>query len=140
MCSTKIPKVSKCSATMLAIKLFKSRKNNTFLNTILNYFFSNFFINTVDPIVNQAALHKCAAENNQIMTKFILTELEKVNPNVQDNLGRTPLMIAAEFGNYEIVKILIHGTSKTNHADAIQTDHLGRDVFCYATLDTTDPQ
>merc|ERR1711972_1292281 len=93
--------------------------------------------NIVDPITNQSPLHRCAVENNDKMMKFLMVNLREVDPNVQDNMGRTPLMLAAEYGNIESVELLLEGAGFTDKSDAGIVDILGRDVFCYATVDTT---
>merc|ERR1712066_892293 len=71
------------------------------------------------------------------MIKFLMINLREVDPNVQDNMGRTPLMLAAEYGNIESVELLLEGAGFTDKSDAGIVDILGRDVFCYATVDTT---
>merc|ERR1712166_1027868 len=46
-------------------------------------------------------------------------------------------MLAAEYGNIEAVELLLEGAGFTDRASAEITDILGRDVFCYASIDTT---
>lgn len=94
-------------------------------------------INAVDPLSNQAALHVCAMTNNVKMCEYILKNCKSVNPNIVDKFGRTPLMLAAEQGNIEIIQLLLKGSKLTNPASAYIVDMNGRDVFCYATTFTT---
>jgi len=94
-------------------------------------------INIVDPITNQTPMHRCAVENNEKMMKFLMVNLRTVDPDVQDSVGRTALMLAAEYGNIEAVELLLEGAGFTDRASAEVTDILGRDVFCYAAIDTT---
>ena len=85
-------------------------------------------INIVDPITNQTPMHRCAVENNEKMMKFLMVNLRTVDPDVQDSVGRTALMLAAEYGNIEAVELLLEGAGFTDRASSEVTDILGRDV------------
>ncbi len=74
----------------------------------------------------QSALHLAAREENLDIANYLL---RYANPNSVDPLGMTPLMIAAENGNTDLVKLLCPRTDssiKSCHGDTALTLALSR--------------
>lgn len=72
--------------------------------TVLKELIGTFNINTLNH--GQAALHSAARDNNEYLTKFLLS-VPDININVQDKQGNTPLMIAICWAHTNIIELLL---------------------------------
>ncbi|KAM7368236.1 hypothetical protein PAMP_014476 [Pampus punctatissimus] len=86
-------------------------------------------INLTEPQDGTGVLHVAVAANNQDLVSFLLSQ--GARPNIQDNRGRTPVMLAAEQGNDGIVVLLAQ-----NHADMRLQDTEGKGVLFYCIYPT----
>jgi len=67
----------------------------------------------------RCAAHHCVEENNKELLRMVI--LARADVNIKDNLGHTPLMLAARLADKELTKILLDAG-----ADATEEDVLGR--------------
>ncbi|NXF06617.1 ANKE1 protein, partial [Smithornis capensis] len=86
-------------------------------------------INYTEPKEGYGAFHLAAMKNDTDMCCFLLDQ--GAHPNVQDHMGRTPAMRAAELG-YELVLDLL---VKAN-ADMTAVDNEGKGILFYCLLPT----
>ncbi|XP_029318435.1 ankyrin repeat and EF-hand domain-containing protein 1 isoform X2 [Cottoperca gobio] len=86
-------------------------------------------INLTEPQDGTGVLHLAVTANNQDLVRFLLSQ--GANPNIQDKMGRTPVMLAAELGNDAIVTLLAQ-----SHADLRLQDTEGKGVLFYCIFPT----
>ncbi len=72
-------------------------------------------INSRDLTTGETGLHITVARRDLTWTRFLLQE--DANPNIADNQGRTPLILAAQLGWVEGVSALIAGGARTDVAN-----------------------
>ncbi|XP_050989938.1 ankyrin repeat and EF-hand domain-containing protein 1 [Labeo rohita] len=98
-------------------------KNKPQINKIVAVGVSNL-INLTEPKQGLGALYQASLDRDEDLVQFLLSL--KAHPDIQDKKGRTPLMLAAQLGYYNIVYLLI-----TNHANVNLTDEEGKGVLFY---------
>ncbi|XP_069706283.1 ankyrin repeat and EF-hand domain-containing protein 1 [Phaenicophaeus curvirostris] len=86
-------------------------------------------INFTEPMEGYSALHLACMKNDVDMCRFLLEQ--GAHPDVQDKMGRTPAMKAAELG-YELVLDLLAKAK----ADMTAVDNEGKGVLFYCILPT----
>ncbi|NXI54378.1 ANKE1 protein, partial [Chloroceryle aenea] len=86
-------------------------------------------INTTEPMEGFSALHLACMKNDDDMCSFLLEQ--GAHPDVQDKMGRTPAMRAAELGHELVLDLLV----KAN-ADMTVVDNEGKGVLFYCILPT----
>ncbi|TDH00075.1 hypothetical protein EPR50_G00183820 [Perca flavescens] len=86
-------------------------------------------INLTEPQDGTGVLHVAVSANNQDLVSFLLSQ--GAHPNVQDNNGRTPVMLAAELGNDAIVALLVQ-----SNANLRLKDSEGKGVLFYCIYPT----
>lgn len=70
-------------------------------------------VHQLEPTSGRSALHKAAFWGHNAMTEYLVKEC-KLDVNVRDNYGDTPLHDACKFGHEKIVKLLLEaGADKT---------------------------
>ncbi|EED13813.1 ankyrin, putative [Talaromyces stipitatus ATCC 10500] len=72
-------------------------------------------INGKDPDIGETALHYAVTNNNEEMTRQLISRGADVN--VTNNYGRTPLHLAALYANYEAGEILLDAGANINALD-----------------------
>ena len=72
-------------------------------------------INFTDPVNGNSALHLASVSNDIDMVSFLLSL--GAHPDVQDKMGCTPTMRAAELGHELSMEIRVVGTSLPKHQD-----------------------
>lgn len=92
---------------------------------------------TLFPIVFAQEIHE-AVKKNHIQAVQELLSMHPDYVNLKDESGRTPLHIAAEAGNFEVVKLLVENGAEVNAADNNQqiplhltAFHGNRDIAIY---------
>ncbi|KAL0169817.1 hypothetical protein M9458_034413, partial [Cirrhinus mrigala] len=93
-------------------------KNKPQINKIVGVGVFNL-INLTEPKQGLSALYQACLDRDEDLVQFLLSL--KAHPDIQDKKGRTPLMLAAQLGYYNIVYLLI-----TNHANVNLTDEEGK--------------
>ncbi|XP_053143466.1 ankyrin repeat and EF-hand domain-containing protein 1 [Hemicordylus capensis] len=86
-------------------------------------------INFTEPVDGDSALHLACVANDIDMVNFLL-ELG-AHPDVQDRMGRTPVMKAAELGHDLALDVLVQA-----EADMTIVDQEGKGVLFYCILPT----
>ncbi|NXH16188.1 ANKE1 protein, partial [Bucco capensis] len=86
-------------------------------------------INFTEPVEGYSALYLACIKNDIDMCSFLLEQ--GANPDVQDKMGRTPAMKAAELGHELVLDLL--GKAK---ADMTVVDNEGKGVLFYCILPT----
>ncbi|XP_061569383.1 ankyrin repeat and EF-hand domain-containing protein 1-like [Cololabis saira] len=86
-------------------------------------------INLTAPQDGMGALHLAVSLNRSELVDFLLSR--RALPDIQDNLGRTPVMLAVEVGNLPMVTRLVQ-----NQADMKLLDGEGKGVLFYCSLPT----
>ncbi|XP_064002189.1 ankyrin repeat and EF-hand domain-containing protein 1 isoform X2 [Pogoniulus pusillus] len=86
-------------------------------------------INATDPMEGCSALHLACIENDTDMCRFLLEQ--GAHPNVQDKMGCTPAMKAAELGHELVLDILAEAK-----ADMTAVDNEGKGILFYCLLPT----
>ncbi|XP_047243167.1 ankyrin repeat and EF-hand domain-containing protein 1a isoform X1 [Girardinichthys multiradiatus] len=86
-------------------------------------------INLTEPQDGLGVLHLAVSANNSDLVDFLLTL--GAHPDVQDMLGRTPAMLAAELGNKEILSLLLQ-----KQPDMRLVDTEGKGVLFYCNYPT----
>ncbi|XP_054239723.1 ankyrin repeat and EF-hand domain-containing protein 1 [Indicator indicator] len=86
-------------------------------------------INATEPMEGYSALHLACIKNNTDMCRFLLEQ--GAHPDVQDKMGCTPAMKAAELG-HELVLDILAGAK----ADMTTVDNEGKGVLFYCLLPT----
>ncbi|KAK7907356.1 hypothetical protein WMY93_015968 [Mugilogobius chulae] len=86
-------------------------------------------INLTEPKDGIGVLHVAVAANNQEMVSFLLSH--GAIPDVQNKKGLTPVMMAAELGNYAIVALLAE-----HNADMTLVDRDGKGVLFFCIYPT----
>ncbi|HEU0045498.1 ankyrin repeat domain-containing protein [Sphingomonas sp.] len=71
-------------------------------------------VNTKDVTSGEAALHIVARRGDVAYTAFLLQK--GADPNIRDGRGNTPLILAIDSGNGELVPILLSGKASPNLA------------------------
>ncbi|CAG12996.1 unnamed protein product, partial [Tetraodon nigroviridis] len=107
---------------------FVNEVNKPQLEKILQLGVENLILLT-EPKHSIGALHAATLTNNLEMVSLLLSKGADVN--VQDKLGRTPAMMAAELGNDTILGFLIE-----NEADLALQDKEGQGVLFYCIYPT----
>ncbi|NXG79558.1 ANKE1 protein, partial [Baryphthengus martii] len=88
--------------------------------------FSNL-INFTEPMEGYSALHLACMKNDDDMCSFLLEQ--GAHPDVQDKMGRTPAMKAAELGHELVLDLLVKAK-----ADMTVVDNEGKGVLFYCIL------
>ncbi|NWR69964.1 ANKE1 protein, partial [Centropus unirufus] len=86
-------------------------------------------INFTEPVEGYSALHLACMKNDIDMCSFLLEQ--GAHPNVQDKMGRTPAMMAAEQGYEFILELLAKAK-----ADMTVVDNEGKGILFYCILPT----
>ncbi|XP_027479841.1 ankyrin repeat and EF-hand domain-containing protein 1 isoform X2 [Zalophus californianus] len=86
-------------------------------------------INFTDPLNGHSALHLASVSNDVDMVSFLLSL--GAHPDVQDKMGRTPTMRAAELGHELSMEILAKAK-----ADMTKVDNEGKGILFYCILPT----
>ena len=73
-------------------------------------------VNARDITSGETGLHIVTARRDLQWVRFLLQE--GANPNIADNAGRTPLILAAELGFIEAVEALIRGGARVDVANS----------------------
>ena len=79
-------------------------------------------VNSLTPFDNCCALHFACRHQSPSTALMLVQELLKVAPDVNegDHSGCTPIIIAAEVGNLELVRALIKAGADVNHVSACE--------------------
>ncbi|KAL2082558.1 hypothetical protein ACEWY4_022376 [Coilia grayii] len=72
-------------------------------------------LNVIEPRRGKGAMHLAAVANNTDMVGFLLSH--GASPDVQDKMGRTPVMLAAELGHDVMVSLLVKSKANLNLLD-----------------------
>nr|XP_057932779.1 ankyrin repeat and EF-hand domain-containing protein 1a isoform X1 [Doryrhamphus excisus]XP_057932787.1 ankyrin repeat and EF-hand domain-containing protein 1a isoform X1 [Doryrhamphus excisus] len=86
-------------------------------------------INLTEPQKGTGALHMAVADNNHDLVQFLLSL--RAHPDIQNKRGHTPVMLAAELGNEDILKMLA-----SNEANMSIQDNDGKGVLFYCIYPT----
>ncbi|KAM6082133.1 ankyrin repeat and EF-hand domain-containing protein 1 [Chlamydotis macqueenii] len=86
-------------------------------------------INFTEPMEGYSALHLACVKNDTDMCSFLLEQ--GAHPDVQDKMGRTPAMRAAELGHELVLDLLAQAK-----ADMTVVDNEGKGVLFYCILPT----
>ncbi|NXJ75116.1 ANKE1 protein, partial [Trogon melanurus] len=86
-------------------------------------------INCTDPMEGYSALHLASIKNDTDMCSFLLEQ--GAHPDVQDKMGRTPAMKAAELGHEVVLDLLVKAK-----ADMTAVDNEGKGILFYCILPT----
>ncbi|GAB0187749.1 ankyrin repeat and EF-hand domain-containing protein 1 [Grus japonensis] len=86
-------------------------------------------INFTEPMEGYSALHLTCIKNDVDMCSFLLEQ--GACPDVQDKMGRTPAMKAAELGHELVLELLAKAK-----ADMTAVDNEGKGVLFYCILPT----
>ncbi|NWI62721.1 ANKE1 protein, partial [Todus mexicanus] len=86
-------------------------------------------INFTEPMEGYSALHLACVKNDDDMCSFLLEQ--GAHPDVQDKMGRTPAMRAAELGHEFILDLLVKAK-----ADMTIVDNEGKGVLFYCICPT----
>ncbi|NWH66180.1 ANKE1 protein, partial [Geococcyx californianus] len=86
-------------------------------------------INFTEPMEGYSALHLACMKNDTGMCSFLLEQ--GAHPDVQDNMGRTPAMKAAELGHELALDLLAKAK-----ADMTVVDNEGKGILFYCILPT----
>ncbi|NXE14360.1 ANKE1 protein, partial [Lophotis ruficrista] len=86
-------------------------------------------INFTEPMEGYSALHLACLKNDTDMCSFLLEQ--GAHPDVQDKMGRTPVMRAAELGHELVLDLLAQAK-----ADMTVVDNEGKGVLFYCILPT----
>ncbi|NXN22339.1 ANKE1 protein, partial [Nycticryphes semicollaris] len=86
-------------------------------------------INFTEPMEGYSALHLACIKNDTDMCSFLLEQ--GAHPDVQDNLGRTPAMRAAELGHEVVLDLLVKA-----EADMTAVDNEKKGILFYCILPT----
>ncbi|XP_043962702.1 ankyrin repeat and EF-hand domain-containing protein 1a isoform X1 [Gambusia affinis] len=86
-------------------------------------------INLTEPQEGLGVLHLAVSANNNDLVEFLLSL--GAHPDVQDKMGRTPAMLAAELGNQEILSLLFQ-----KQPDMTVVDMQGKGVLFYCSYPT----
>ncbi|KAM6298346.1 ankyrin repeat and EF-hand domain-containing protein 1 [Aegotheles albertisi] len=86
-------------------------------------------INFTEPVEGCSALHLACIKNDIDMCSFLLEQ--GAHPDVQDKMGRTPAMKAAELGHELVLELLAKAK-----ADMTVVDNEGKGVLFYCILPT----
>ncbi|NXG58044.1 ANKE1 protein, partial [Hemiprocne comata] len=86
-------------------------------------------INFTEPMEGYSALHLACMKNDTEMCSFLLEQ--GAHPDVQDKMGRTPAMKAAELGHELVLELLAKAK-----ADMTAVDNEGKGVLFYCILPT----
>jgi ankyrin repeat protein len=87
------------------------KEDGTKINEILNEPGTRI-VDTKDKNTGEAALHIVARSGNAVYLRFFLQR--DANPNIQDRLGNTPMMVAVNAGNFEGIEILLKYKANVN--------------------------
>lgn len=98
-------------------------KNKAQINKMVDVGVSNL-LNLTEPKQGLGALYQASLDRDEDLVRFLLSL--GAHPDIQDKKGRTPLMLAAQLGYFNIVYLLI-----TNHANVNLTDEEGKGVLFY---------
>uniref|UniRef100_A0A096M0K4 Ankyrin repeat and EF-hand domain containing 1a n=1 Tax=Poecilia formosa TaxID=48698 RepID=A0A096M0K4_POEFO len=86
-------------------------------------------INLTEPQEGLGVLHLAVSANNSDLVEFLLSL--GAQPDVQDKMGRTPAMLAAELGNEDILSLLFQ-----KQPDMKLVDIKGKGVLFYCSYPT----
>ncbi|XP_064366066.1 ankyrin repeat and EF-hand domain-containing protein 1 [Dromaius novaehollandiae] len=86
-------------------------------------------INFTEPVDGYSALHLACIKNDTNMCSFLLEH--GAHPDVQDKMGCTPAMKAAELGHDLVLDLLVKA-----QADMTVVDNEGRSILFYSILPT----
>ncbi|NXP48988.1 ANKE1 protein, partial [Heliornis fulica] len=86
-------------------------------------------INFTEPVEGYSALHLACIKNDIDMCSFLLEK--GAHPDVQDKMGRTPAMKAADLGHVLVLELLAKAK-----ADLTAKDNEGKSVLFYCILPT----
>uniref|UniRef100_A0A8C1WM80 Ankyrin repeat and EF-hand domain containing 1b n=1 Tax=Cyprinus carpio TaxID=7962 RepID=A0A8C1WM80_CYPCA len=98
-------------------------KNKPQINKMVDVGVSNL-LNLTEPKQGLGALYQASLDRDEDLVRFLLSL--GAHPDIRDKKGRTPLMLAAQLGYFNIVHLLI-----TNHANVNITDEEGKGVLFY---------
>ena len=83
-------------------------------------------VNTKDVTSGEAALHIVARRGDTVYATFLLQK--GADPNIRDGRGNTPLIVAIDSGNAELVPLLLLGKASPNLATSAGVTPLIRAV------------
>ncbi|KAF5894797.1 ankyrin repeat and EF-hand domain-containing protein 1-like, partial [Clarias magur] len=86
-------------------------------------------INMTEPEEGISALHLVAMSHDMDMARFLLSL--NAHPDIQDKMGRTPMMLAAELGDVRMVELLAN-----NRANMTLVDKEGKGILFYCIQPT----
>lgn len=72
-------------------------------------------LNLTEPRGGKGAMHLAAVANSTDMLDFLLSH--GASPDVQDKMGRTPVMLAAELGHDGVVELLVKNKANVSLLD-----------------------
>ncbi len=101
-------------------------KNKPQINKMVDVGVSSL-LNLTEPKQGLGALYQASLERDEDLIRFLLSL--GAHPDIQDKKGRTPLMLAAQLGYFNIVYLLI-----TNHANVNLTDEEGKGKIIVLSL------
>ncbi|NXF29792.1 ANKE1 protein, partial [Nyctibius bracteatus] len=104
------------------------QKDKKEIEKLLQNGFPNL-INFTEPIEGYSALHLACVKNDTDLCSFLLEQ--GAHPDVQDKMGRTPAMKAAELGLELVLELLAKAK-----ADMTVVDNKGKGVLFYCILPT----
>ncbi|NXO02033.1 ANKE1 protein, partial [Rhinopomastus cyanomelas] len=86
-------------------------------------------LNLTEPVQGYSALHLASIKNDTDMCSFLLER--GAHPDVQDKMGRTPAMMAADLGHELVLELLVKAK-----ADMTIVDSEGKGILFYCILPT----
>ncbi|NWS53952.1 ANKE1 protein, partial [Chunga burmeisteri] len=119
---------------LLSLQIYKllqcvHQKDKKQIEKLIQKGFPNL-INFTEPMEGYSALHLACIKNDVDMCSFLLEH--GAHPDVQDKLGRTPAMKAAELGHQLVLDLLAKAK-----ADMRAVDNEGKGVLFYCILPTS---
>ncbi|MES2096634.1 MAG: ankyrin repeat domain-containing protein [Pseudomonadota bacterium] len=74
-------------------------------------------INTQDPTTGEGALHIVVKRGDAVYVRYFLAQ-PGIDPNLKDNRGNTPLLLAVRGGHTDLIEILLGAKANANIANS----------------------